>query len=185
MEKRLLFILCLSLAGVTVSAQTRTVTNKDLEKFKQKRVQAETDLRENYAKLGFPSPEELEKQNVESRRRLSELARRLEAEKIEREKNEVLRRQAEAVEAQTIYLQAPAQDRVFYEPNYFGGGYVFPLGNFVFRWRNRSRRFGQSPYRDRYTQLNVPPPSIQTLPTRTRPPVFIQAAPRGRGGRRN
>ena len=40
-------------------SQTRTITNADLEKYKQKRLAAEKELRENYRELGFPSPEEL------------------------------------------------------------------------------------------------------------------------------
>lgn len=185
MKKRLLFIWCLSLAVVTASAQTKTVTNTDLEKFRQKRVAAERDLRENYARLGFPSPEELDKQNSESRRRFSELARQLEAEKIEREKNDLLRRQAELAEARINFVQLPAQDRVFYQPGYVGG-YFSVFGNYDFRSRYRSRHFGHSSYRDRYTQLNVPLPTTpQMLPIITRPPIFIRAAPPNRGGRRN
>jgi hypothetical protein len=63
-------------------AQTKTVTNADLEKYRQKRLAAEKEYRENYREMGFPSPEELEKQNEESARERSELAQRLRAEKI-------------------------------------------------------------------------------------------------------
>ena len=63
MKKRLLFVLCsIFVAANLTAAQTKTVTNSDLEKYRQKRLQAERDYRENYAKLGFPSPEELERQ---------------------------------------------------------------------------------------------------------------------------
>lgn len=58
-------------------AQTRTVTNADLEKFREKRLRAEQDLRENYEALGFPSPEELERREAESRRERAALDRRL------------------------------------------------------------------------------------------------------------
>ncbi len=71
MKKRLLFILCLFFVWTDSSAaQTKSVTNRDLEKFRQKRLQTEREYRENYSRLGFPSPEELEKQNVESRRKV-------------------------------------------------------------------------------------------------------------------
>lgn len=195
-KKRLLFILCLAFVMASAAvAQTKTVTNHDLEKFRQKRVSAERDLRENYVKLGFPSPEELEKQNGESRLRLSELSRRLEAEKIEREKNDFLRLQAEAAEAtaRVNYLRPAVQTHVIYEPIYRGGSYITFFGKHDFRSRHQSRYFDQWQYRNRYTQLNVPMPTIQTLPLRMRPPVFINAAPQptntgingNRGGRRN
>ena len=184
MKKRLLFILCLSFVAAASSAvaQTKTVTNQDLEKFRQKRVAAERDLRENYARLGFPSPEELDKQNLESRRRLSELARQLEAERIEAQKNDFLRRQTEAAEARVNYLSSPVQTGVIYQPNYLGG-YVSTFGNYNFRSRARSRYFGQSANRNRYTQLNVPLPTTPMMPLiRTRPPVFIGITPRPRTG---
>ena len=52
-------------AAFAVGAQTKKVTNADLEKYRTERLKAEKDLRENYAKLGFPSPEELAKQQAE------------------------------------------------------------------------------------------------------------------------
>ena len=64
MKKRLVFVLCsIFIAVGFVSAQTarRTVTNADLEKFRQKRLAAEQNYRDNYERLGFPSPEELQK----------------------------------------------------------------------------------------------------------------------------
>ena len=65
MKRKVLFILCsifITVSFASAQSAKRTVTNTDLEKFKQKRLNAERDLRENYEKLGFPSPEELEKQ---------------------------------------------------------------------------------------------------------------------------
>ncbi|MDQ3321696.1 MAG: hypothetical protein M3525_04460 [Acidobacteriota bacterium] len=87
MKKRLLFILCLfSLASGAAIAQTKTVTNKDLEKFRQNRLQAEREYRENYAKLGFSSPEELKRQREQDRKERAELAERIRQENLEREK---------------------------------------------------------------------------------------------------
>ena len=58
-------VFSLSLVGFgqnrTVTAR-RNVTNSDLETFRQKRLDAERDYRENYERMGFPSPEELAKQ---------------------------------------------------------------------------------------------------------------------------
>lgn len=150
MKKRLLFILCLSVfaASAAVAQQTRTVTNKDLEKFRQTRVAAERDLRENYARLGFPSPEESDRRNAESRRRLSELSRQLEAEQAERENADFLRQQYEAAARASSYAPYPNQSGAFYGSGYYGGGGYFPFGNYNFRPRRYgSNYFNQNPYR--------------------------------------
>lgn len=69
----------------------RTVSNDDLESFREKRLRAEKDYRENYARMGFPSPEELDRQrdaDMVVRLQLSGQLRqaRLERERIELEK---------------------------------------------------------------------------------------------------
>ena len=92
MSVKILFLLCLSILAVAPTfAQTKAVTNEDLEKFRQKRLRAEKDYRENYAKMGFPSPEELERQNEKSRVEREELSARLTAERLQREKAEAER----------------------------------------------------------------------------------------------
>ena len=47
----------------------KTITNADLEKYKQARLKAEAEYKEKYKELGMPSPEELEKQRDETKRR--------------------------------------------------------------------------------------------------------------------
>jgi len=138
MKKRLLFILCLFFVGAEIDfAQKRTVTNADLEKFRQKRLQAEREYRENYSRLGFPSPEELEKQNIENRRARSELSQKIEAENTDNQESfqtraVFLRTQIASVEAQINYLRTelnrfPRQNLFFssgyYSPYIRGGGY--------------------------------------------------------------
>ncbi len=76
------------LAVVPAYPQAKNVTNADLEKYKQKRLQAEKDYADNYAKMGFPSPEELQKQIDKSKTELEALAARLTKERIERERIE-------------------------------------------------------------------------------------------------
>ena len=132
MKKRLLFILCLSLAAAGSSlAQTRTVTNRDLEKFRQKRVEAERQYRENYEKLGFPSPEELDRAREESRYETEESLVRQREERLETEAD--FRAQARAlsaeiasVEAQISYVNSlfPANQS---PTDYFTGG-IAPYG---------------------------------------------------------
>ena len=139
MKIRYLFLVFIFLtAAVTAGAQRRTVTNADLEHYRQMRVQAENDLRENYDRLGFPPPEELERRNEESRKEMLELSARLRAERLERE-----RLQAQIEQAMWM---AEAVNRQYVEPNdqydqleYFDGGF-FP--GYFFGGGGRSRRFG-------------------------------------------
>lgn len=188
MKKGLWFILVFSfIAAVSVSAQTRTVTNDNLEKFRQKRLAAERDLRENYERLGFPSPEELEKQIEQSRVERSELAARLRAENLESEQLD-LERQRAANEARIFNYQnqnrnySPRSDDYFY--NYPSNGF-FSFPNFGYLnnrfnrggFGNRNRRnFGNQPrieYRNNLPVIVQPPPRIIIAPRTTS------------GGRRN
>jgi hypothetical protein len=93
MKRNLLFfVVFLSVAAGSVIGQTRTVTNADLEKFRQERLKAEKDYRENYARLGFPSPEELQRRSEQSSKETSELAAKFRAEARERQRLEAERR---------------------------------------------------------------------------------------------
>ena len=67
----------ISALAILVSAQTKTVTNADLEKYREKRIDAQRDLRENYEELGFSSPEERQERIEESRRQRAELVQDL------------------------------------------------------------------------------------------------------------
>ena len=139
MKKRLLFILSIiiSVSGFSF-AQTKTITNNSLEKFRQKRLQAERDYRENYERLGFPSPEELAEQIEQDRKELSALSERLRNERMQRE---AMQREEEYRKAQleimrftagTYANQGAAYGNGFY-PNVFYGGYPsygFPGGVF-------------------------------------------------------
>lgn len=155
MKKRLLFILCLfSLSSGAALAQTKTVTNQDLEKFRQKRLQAEQDYRENYAKLGFPSPEELDRQHEQERKDRAELAGRIRQENLEREKiqseNEFRREQINVLRngfASQSYAQSD-YNRGNNSGVYFGSypiygypGFVYPNG--YFRNSYGTRGFGR------------------------------------------
>jgi|CXWL01.1.fsa_nt_gi hypothetical protein len=87
MRKKLLVSFSFTLLAVTcAAAQAPTVTNLDLEKYRVERNKADADLRENYAKLGFSSPEVLERRRIESRSETEKLSSTLRAERIERER---------------------------------------------------------------------------------------------------
>ena len=140
MKNRLLFVLMFSfMATSSIVAQNRTVTNEDLEKFRQKRLAAEKDLRENYERLGFPSPEELERQIEKSRVERSELSARLRAENLERERINLERQIAED-EARNNFYQSQPQNYSQNQGDYFGyapsGFYSFP--NFGYSMINKT-----------------------------------------------
>jgi hypothetical protein len=140
-------------------AQTKTITNTSLEKYRQKRLQAEYDLRTNYAELGFPSPDELERQNVESSRERSELSQRLREERLAKESMQM---EQERLNLERQYLNrnngqdnsAPANSYPYPNPNfidysqygtssygysgYYGQGFY---GNGLFNRNNRRNRY--------------------------------------------
>lgn len=211
MKIRLLFILTLiSVTAFSAAAQQRrTVTNDNLEKYRQKRVAAERDLRENYERLGFPSPEEMDRQIEESRQARAELAERLRTENLEREQLNLERErlnldwqiaEGEAQGRGSEYSSSPnsnfyggANDFFFnygYAPigpgfpnsvgGYGFGGYGFPGYDYP---NGRRNRFNRGNFR-----FNQP-----RIEYRNNLPVFVPspgrriAAPgtRNRGGRRN
>ena len=120
-------------AGAAVEAQRRTITNSELEKHKQKRLQAEQDYRDNYDRMGFPSPEELERQLEKSREERFELAARLAAERLERERLAVERDRVD-LERESLALQreamqaASAPDTTYYGGGFYGFGYPGSFG---------------------------------------------------------
>ena len=126
MKQRSLLILfvMLFLSGYA-TGQTQTVTGKDLEKFRDKRLRAERDYRENYARLGMPSPEELERRRVEDKKVLIDLSDKLRRERYEREvrETELRWRAYESSQRQPIYnLQVvPGYSNPYYLPYYSYG----------------------------------------------------------------
>ena len=141
----LIFGLFFSLA-LSAAAQVRTVTNSTLEKFQQKRVAAERDYRENYERLGFPSPEELDRQREADLKARIELADQLRQARLEKEKLELERRNLdlEAAALQTEYVEEgyPVAVGGFYGG--YGGGYYY---NGRYRRRSGGRLFNRGGYR--------------------------------------
>ena len=106
-----LCIAILSLAAaVSTLAQTKTVTNADLERFRVPRVESEKKLREDYAKMGFPSPEEIEKLNAQRRFRMEQYSTELSARRTQAQndlitRSNILRTQIASINAQINYLR--------------------------------------------------------------------------------
>lgn len=144
MKKRILLFIGLIFisANAATAQQKRVVTNDDLEKYREKRLAAERDLRENYERLGFPSPEELQKQIEQSRAERRELAARLEAENLQREQLNVERQRAEA---QNRNVPTQTENYQRYDDNYFSSGYA-PFGFYGFPNTFLNRGFGNGFY---------------------------------------
>jgi hypothetical protein len=163
----LFFVVFLSVAAGSVIGQTRTVTNADLEKFRQERLRAEKDYRENYAKLGFPSPEELQRRSEQSSKETSELAAKFRAEERERQRLDAERNRQAAQYGSVLLLNTPRQG---YSSPYYYGDPVY--GNFYSRPVRGRRNFNSIPYNSNTpVVLRVPrfdwlPGSI--LPSRSR-----------------
>ena len=82
MVRRWLFSLCLvMLLSGLAAAQTKTVTNADLEKFRQKRVAGEKGLKAYYARQGMTEEDVAKKEAADAKAR-EELSARLRSERL-------------------------------------------------------------------------------------------------------
>ena len=114
---------------------SRTITNADLEVYRQERLRAERDYAQNYDKMGFPSPEELAKQLEKSRVDREELATRLASERLQREQ----------IEADLAKAAESGRENVFVFPDSGGrnngsGGYLYdPWFGYPGRYRRYPR----------------------------------------------
>ena len=143
MRRKVLFILCsIFITSGLAYSQTKTITNADLEKYRQKRLAAERDYEQNYDRMGFPSPEELQRQNEESQRDLIEYSEQLRAERVEDDNSyqadaDALRSQIASVEAQINYLRGELNRN----PN-LGRVFLGGVGNSFYRTGRAINRAG-------------------------------------------
>lgn len=149
MKMRSLFLVFIfSAAAISSTAQSRVVTNEDLAKYREARVRAEADLRENYAKLGFPSPEELERRRQQSAKETAEYAERIRAANAAIEQEEARRRAVRTVYSPQVYVSNGETGYAdfgyvylngryyrqhvrqgYTQPGYFAGGQFWPTGS--------------------------------------------------------
>lgn len=120
------FGLVISFAGVS-SGQVRTITNSSLAQIQQKRLAAERNYRENYARLGFPSPEELDRQREVDLKARIELSEQLRRARLERERLELERRgqDLETLRLEILRLESEVES---IDSREYGGGYVIGSG---------------------------------------------------------
>ena len=125
--KKLAAALCVlfALAAVCLAqAQTRrTITNKDFEQYRKERVNAEREYQKTYSAQGQPSPEEVRAINDARAKELIDLANKIRAEEIERQK---------AAALATPPAPQPIVITVRTTPNYqtpiWTYGYPYPYG---------------------------------------------------------
>jgi hypothetical protein len=121
------------LAVVPAFSQARTVTNADLEKYRQQRLRAERDYNKNYEKMGFPSPAELQKQLEKSKTEREALSARLTNERLEQERvaavleaAQEMARQAATPDVTIVNPSTEYRDRWVYPNNYYWNQYYRP-----------------------------------------------------------
>jgi hypothetical protein len=141
MKQKLLFFLSIFAYSVFAYGQTPTVTNLDLEKYKERRVQAEQGLKEYYAKHGV-TDEDLAKREAEDNRSREELSARLRTTRLAEEQAR-FEQQIRAREATTqMNLVIGQQSQGYVYPGYYYYGnrwYPRPRGQGHFgngvQWR--------------------------------------------------
>jgi len=123
MKQRSMFVICVIFVVAGFAAgQTKSVTNADLDKYKQERLKAEQEYRENYARLGLPSPEELARQREADRVETEKLAATLRTERLEQERLNAERdRQMRA--ATPVYQFVPVASENQYIWSAYSNGY--------------------------------------------------------------
>lgn len=172
--RRSIFVLCLlTLFSGFALGQAKTVTNADLEKFRQKREAGERSLRAHYAKQGL-TPADVAKREAADAEAREALSARLRADRLERERLEQERMEREMAPPQ-VNVYVPQQERngtgyFGYEnqynpyfpsyPNYYPYGYP------------RNRRYETTGPRWRATPMGVIIESPGTVQQSPRPSTY-------------
>lgn len=183
--KSSILLLLIFITANLCAAQTarKTVTNADLEKYRQARLKSEADYRANYKKLGMPSPEELEQSRVEKRAEAEENLRQITKQGVRDENyfqtqaNE-LRANIVGVQAEINYLRGqistlPNRNSILLGSTQIYSGGIAPYGNYQSN-RNFPRQRSGAPIRaPRTLTPRLNPPRV------ARPPVVNSPFPGG------
>jgi len=134
MRFRIIALMCFVFAlSTSLAAQSRVITNADLEKYRLERLKADREYRENYEKLGMPSPEELARRRDQSRIEADQLSAKLRDAELERERLDIQR---------GYYSSQPTTYFSFAQPAFGYGGfapaYLLSYG--------RRQRYSAGPY---------------------------------------
>ena len=128
MKKLAITTLILVAAFSAFAQRSRTVTNQDLEKFRQQRLTAERDLKEKYAALGT-TPEEVERQSRERRAELEEYSTQLQIWRIMAQNERIAQENA-----RREYEQGSDQPGLVY---FYGGGVPY-IGYYPYGWNRKN-----------------------------------------------
>lgn len=191
-------VVFLAVVAVTAQRAARTVTNADLERYREKRLASEQEYRNNYQRLGMPSPEELDAirdRDMDARLQLAEQIRqaRLEKERLALEREriglETDRLAFEREVRETEYVVAPVYGGIYGGFGYFDSGYGYGFGD---RFRGRRQPYAY-PYWPSYriTPTGVifepgsrsgniwsPVPVVPNRPAWRRPGIVVGPRPR-------
>ncbi len=139
-------------AGISVTAQKKTITNADLERYRQERLRNEREYRDNHLRLGMPSPEELARRNEQSRLENLDLADKLRTEHLERDRMQLEREQLTerrlTRESETFSRRDSGYGPALYGGYGFGGFGGYGVGN----GNGRGNRGGGGNFQYRYQQ---------------------------------
>ena len=181
MTQKLLFIFCLILSVSSFAVAQRSVTNADLERYRQSRLNAEREYRENYQRLGLPSPEELAVRRDQSQADLIETSERLRTARLERERLAVDRERiereydAERLKLAAAYIHSLPQEGFFGDGGFVGFGSPFSPFHDGCRFGHFRRGFrGQEGY---FAGGQFWPTGSRT---RSRPLIAVPRTPRPR-----
>ena len=145
-------VLCVGLivaSAIVGSGQVLTITNSTLERFQQKRLAGEREYKENYERLGFPSPEELNRQRDEDMNARIVLADQLRTARLEQQRIDLDSRRVDLDERRVNIEAARADSEIAlneYNSSYnnsYGnyGGYTYGNG-YGYRYGGGYNRFG-------------------------------------------
>ena len=152
------FFFLLAMATFAV-AQVPTVDNFTLEKYQKQRVAAQRDYEQNYARMGFPSPEELDRQREADMNARLQLADQLRQARHEQQRIDI---QSRGLDIQAASIENEREAREAQYSGYYGnseaagygygGGYggYYP-GAYGTGGYNNYGRYGNGPigrYRD-------------------------------------
>ncbi len=141
--------------------QTRVITNFDLEKYREKRIQAEQEYLQTYQSKGLPSPEEIDRISEERKRKTAEYAQSLDQMKSQlsqyfQQRADELKLQIASIDAQISYVrQVIAEDRGVYR----GGIISRPIlaGSFI------SSAIGRTVTNTSFSTTSNIPPNVQLV----------------------
>jgi hypothetical protein len=159
MKKALAFMLTVLCFYYATAAQTKTVTNADLEKYRRERLKKDPDDERERARLGLPSREAEKQARERQAAEIAEIAARIRAQQIEaedywREQAFALRSDIAAVEAEINYVRArigeiPSPQTYYaigYNPYFYSPGCCFSHGKKAAIGKiNGATRFGKPP----------------------------------------